>query len=66
LQLLRDAARQRHSVLLGFVDSHGVASRRVVEPTTVGGGVLLGYDQDHGEQRRFPLHRITSVAVVED
>jgi hypothetical protein len=66
LELLRGAARQRRAVLLGFVDSHGVASRRVVEPTNVGGGVLLGYDRGLGEEGRFPLHRITSVALVED
>lgn len=66
LQLLRDAARRRRCVLLGFVDAHGVASRRVVEPTDVGGGILLGYDRGRGAEEQFPLHRITSVAFVED
>jgi hypothetical protein len=66
LQLLRDAARSRRSVLLGFVDAHGVASKRVVEPTDVGGGILLGYDRGRGAEDQFPLHRITSVAVVEE
>lgn len=66
LELLRAAARARRSVLLGFVDAHGVASRRVVEPTDVGGGILLGYDRGRGAEDQFPLHRITSVAVVEE
>ncbi|GAB3282888.1 helicase-associated domain-containing protein [Parasphingorhabdus pacifica] len=66
LNLLRTAAQQEQSVWLGFVDSHGVRSQRVVRPVSVGGGVLQGLDQDRNEVGSFPLHRITSVAVVED
>ncbi|GGM43509.1 hypothetical protein GCM10012275_13100 [Longimycelium tulufanense] len=66
LALLRGAARDRRSVWIGFVDSHGVASQRIVEPVNVGGGVLEGFDQAQGSVRRFPLHRITSAALVED
>lgn len=66
LQLLRAAARQQQSVWLGFVDSHGMRSQRVVRPVSVGGGILQGLDQDRDEVGNFPLHRITSVAVVED
>jgi predicted DNA-binding transcriptional regulator YafY len=42
-----------------------VASRRIVEPVSVGGGVLEGYDRQQGDLRRFMLHRITSAAVVD-
>ncbi|MFD0918931.1 helicase-associated domain-containing protein [Saccharopolyspora rosea] len=66
LRLLRDAAQQRRSVWLGFVDTHGVRSQRVVRPVSVGGGVLQGVDTDSEEVGSFPLHRITSVAVVEE
>jgi Helicase conserved C-terminal domain len=66
LALLQGAARQRRSVWIGYVDAYGVASRRIVEPVSVGGGVLEGYDHAHGSIRRFPLHRITSAAVVVD
>jgi hypothetical protein len=66
LALLRDAAQRQRSVLLGFVDSHGVASQRIVEPVQVGGGVLQGYDQGSGEVGNFPLHRITTVALVDE
>jgi hypothetical protein len=65
LRLLRDAARQRRSVWIGYVNSLGVASRRIVEPVSVGGGVLEGYDRAQGDLRRFMLHRITSAAVVD-
>jgi hypothetical protein len=66
LELLRGAAQQRRSVWIGYINSLGVASRRIVEPVSVGGGVLEGYDRQQGDLRRFMLHRITSAAVVED
>jgi hypothetical protein len=66
LSLLQQAARARRSVLVGFVDSHGTAAQRVIEPHVVGGGVLEGYDHSYGEVLRFPLHRITSAALVDE
>lgn len=66
LQLLRDAAREERSVWLGFVDTHGTRRQHVVLPRSVGGGVLHGIDTGSGEPAEFPLHRITSVALVED
>ncbi|KOV89786.1 helicase-associated domain-containing protein [Nocardia sp. NRRL S-836] len=66
LSLLQEAARARRSVLVGFVDSHGTAAQRVIEPHIVGGGVLEGYDHSYGEVLRFPLHRITSAALVDE
>jgi hypothetical protein len=66
LELLRGAATAGSSVRIGYVDSHGVASRRVVAPVSVGGGVLEGFDRSRGELRRFQLHRITSAALLGD
>ncbi|MET1075074.1 MAG: helicase-associated domain-containing protein [Umezawaea sp.] len=66
LGLLQKAARDGRSVLVDLVDSHGTAATRVIKPQIVGGGVLEGYDLSYGEVRRFPLHRITSAALVED
>ncbi|CCH27836.1 helicase-associated domain-containing protein [Actinosynnema sp. NPDC047251] len=65
LALLQQAARDGRDVLVDFVDSHGTAARRVIKPQVVGGGVLEGVDVSYGEVRRFPLHRITSAALVE-
>ncbi|MFD0204763.1 MULTISPECIES: helicase-associated domain-containing protein [Saccharothrix] len=65
LALLQRAAREGRSVLVDFVDGHGTAARRVITPQVVGGGVLEGVDVSYGEVRRFPLHRITSAALVE-
>ncbi|QWF81648.1 helicase-associated domain-containing protein [Amycolatopsis sp. CA-230715] len=61
LALLTKATREQRQVWIGFVDSHGTATQRVVTPVRVGGGVVEGSDQE-----RYPLHRITSAALVED
>ncbi|MFC4854277.1 helicase-associated domain-containing protein [Actinophytocola glycyrrhizae] len=65
LALLREAIEQNSQVWIGFVDSRGVASQRVVDPFRVGGGVLEGRDVSHGAVRQYPLHRITSASLVE-
>ncbi|HEY6422633.1 MAG TPA: helicase-associated domain-containing protein [Pseudonocardiaceae bacterium] len=61
LELLERAAQAGSDVWIGFVDSHGVASRRIVRPVSVAAGMLEGIDCSRDELRRFPLHRITSV-----
>lgn len=66
LDTLRRAADERLTVWLGFVDGHGVAGERVLEPLSVGGGVVEGRDRTDGGVHRVPLHRITSIALVED
>jgi len=72
LDLLQGAAHAGSSVRIGYVDSHGVARRRIVRPISIGGGMLEGFDvldgpdRSRSELRRFPLHRITSAAVMPD
>jgi hypothetical protein len=66
LALLKEAAAQRRMVFIGYVDAHGTASQRIVEPVRVGAGVLEGLDSTRSETHRFSLHRITSASLVED
>jgi hypothetical protein len=66
LALLQGAADTGSNVRIGYVDTHGVASRWIVRPVHVGGGVLEGIDRCADELRRFPLHRITSAEVVDE
>jgi predicted DNA-binding transcriptional regulator YafY len=66
LGLLRDAAAANQAVLLGYVNAQGTASQRIVEPASVNGGYLHGYDHKRDEMRTFALHRITSVSVLAD
>ncbi len=65
LALLQTAVKVRRSVSIGYVDAQGTASRRVVDPVGIGGGQLEAFDPATGEIRRFTLHRITSVALVD-
>jgi hypothetical protein len=66
VETLRAAARERRTVWIGFVDGHGVAGEQVLEPTSVGGGVVEGRDSVDGGLYRVPLHRITSIALVDE
>nr|CTQ94626.1 probable DNA-binding protein [Kibdelosporangium sp. MJ126-NF4] len=66
LALLQEAVTNGRNVYIGYVDAHGTASQRVIEPIRVGAGVLEGLDSTRSETHRFALHRITSVSLVED
>jgi predicted DNA-binding transcriptional regulator YafY len=65
LGLLRQAARDGLAVLLGYVNAQGTASQRIVDPVSVSGGYLHGWDHRREEMRTFALHRITGVALVD-
>ncbi len=66
LGLLRQAARDGRAVLLGYVNAQGSASQRIVEPSSISGGYLHGWDHRREEMRTFALHRITAVALLGD
>jgi hypothetical protein len=63
LALLQEAVNTKRSVYIGYVDAHGTASQRVIEPIRVGAGVLEGLDSTRSETHRFALHRITAVSL---
>ena len=66
LELLSRAVRENLPVWLGYVDAQGSGSQRVVQPVSLAGGFLQGYDERRGESRTFAVHRITSAALVEE
>lgn len=66
LGVLQEAISDGQLVLIGYVNAQGTASSRIVEPTSVAGGVLRGYDHSRDEIRTFALHRIVSAVVVDD
>lgn len=66
LALLSAASREGRPVWLGYVNAQGAASQRIVEPISVSGGYLHGFDHRRQETRTFALHRITSVALLGD
>jgi hypothetical protein len=61
LSLLSHATREQREVWIGFVDSRGIATERVITPVRVGGGMVESSDRE-----RYPLHRITSAALIEE
>ncbi|WP_216897951.1 helicase-associated domain-containing protein [Nocardia alni] len=65
MALLQLAVRVRRPVHIGYVDAQGVATARIVEPLQVASGQLDALDPVTGAVRHFTLHRIASVALVE-
>jgi hypothetical protein len=65
LAALRDAIETGAAVLIGYVDNHGTATDRVVDPLSVEGGELTAHDHRADDVRRFAIHRITTVRPLE-
>ncbi|MDI3315400.1 MAG: helicase C-terminal domain-containing protein [Mycobacterium sp.] len=63
---LAQAVRQKAAVVIGYVDSAGVPTRRVVAPIALRGGQLVAFDLTSGRPRDFAIHRITSVVRADD
>jgi hypothetical protein len=66
MSLLQRAVRQQTTVVIGYLDTAGVATQRVVSPITVRGGQLVAFDSASGRLRDFAIHRITSVVSADD
>jgi predicted DNA-binding transcriptional regulator YafY len=52
-------------VLIAYVDNHGTATERLVDPLRVDGGVLTARDHRADDLRTFAVHRIRSVNPVD-
>lgn len=63
--MLKRAAAEGSTVLIGYVDAAGVATQREVSPVLVRGGQLVAFDSTSGQMRDFTIHRITSIASTE-
>jgi predicted DNA-binding transcriptional regulator YafY len=66
LELLRSAIRGERTIALGYVDDTGTPSQRVLQPISLGGGMVRGHDPEDPRLRSYPLQRITTVSVLED
>ncbi len=64
LALLREAAEQEATVVIGYVDDDGTIHDRVVDPLSADGGRLRAFDHRSERTRAFAVHRITSVREV--
>ncbi|BBX23886.1 DNA-binding protein [Mycolicibacter terrae] len=63
--MLKRAAAEGSTVLIGYVDAAGVATQREISPVLVRGGQLVAFDSTSGQMRDFTIHRITSIASTE-
>ena len=66
LAMLREAIEQSATVLIGYVDNHGTTTERIVDPRRLEGGQLVAHDHRTEDRKSFSVHRITSVALVDD
>ena len=53
-------------MLIGYVDNHGTATERLVDPVRVDGGWLTARDHRADDVRQFAVHRIRTVHPVDD
>jgi hypothetical protein len=66
LGLLREAIRRDHRVWVAYIEQSGRTATRIIAPLSLGGGFLRGHDTETREFRSIPLHRLTSVNVLDD
>ncbi len=65
LAALREAVERGRTVLIGYVDNHGTATERLVDPVRVDGGWLTARDHRADDVRQFAVHRIRTVNPVD-
>lgn len=66
LIVLKRAAFKADTVVIGYLDTAGVATQREVSPITVHGGHMVAFDSATGKLREFAIHRITSIMSADD
>jgi len=66
LAAVQSAALTGGTVCIGYVNADGAATRRLIAPVRVEGGLVTAYDHTADEVRTYPLHRITGVAETAD
>lgn len=65
VEALLAASQGGGSLWIGYADTDGGVSNRIVEPALIAGGYLTAFDHGTGTIRRFAIHRITGVAQVD-
>jgi len=59
---IRSAITDERSVWIGYADTDGRATERIIDPIEISRGFLTAYDHRYEEVRSFALARITGVA----
>ncbi|OON72349.1 DNA-binding protein [Streptomyces tsukubensis] len=66
LATMQAAVMTGETLLIGYVNAEGGATRRVIAPVRVEGGFVTAFDHTAEETRTYQLHRITGVAELAD
>ena len=64
--MLREAVDRQAAIRIGYADTHGTSSERIVDPLALISGVLTAYDHRAGEVRTFAASRVTGVEIIEE
>jgi predicted DNA-binding transcriptional regulator YafY len=65
MSTLTMAIKSKATVTIGYADTDGGLSERIIEPIHLLGGILMAYDHGSDEVLRFAVSRISGVAIVE-
>ena len=65
VEALVAASKNGGTIWIGYADTDGGVSNRIVDPTSISGGYLAAFDHGTGTLRRFAIHRITGVAELD-
>ena len=65
LRVLRENLQTGVSLWIGYADSDGGLTSRMIEPISIVAGYLMAFDKTKGEVKRFAIARITGVAKPE-
>ena len=65
LDLLHQYIDEQASLTIGYADSNGGVSNRLIDPISISLGTLLAKDHATGEVTQFRIHRITGVAIAD-
>jgi hypothetical protein len=63
MAVLQQALRDRSQVWVGYVDSHGTPTSRLVRPVSMAAGFLRAEDERTETLHTFALHRITAAEI---
>ena len=61
LALLQECVEEGATVIVGYADTNGGVSERIVDPITVSQGTLTARDHANGREEKFRIPRITGV-----
>ena len=65
LDLLHQYIEQQASLTIGYADTNGGVSNRIIDPVSISLGTLLARDHATGEMQTFRIPRITGVSPAE-